>query len=46
MSRIAEDVSRVRMYTGPALMYVINLTGTIGFSLYFMFKENKRDQWN
>ena len=40
MSRIAEDVSRVRMYTGPALMYVINLTGTIGFSLYFMFKEN------
>ncbi len=40
MNRIAEDVSRVRMYTGPALMYVINLTGTIGFSLYFMFKEN------
>lgn len=40
MNRIAEDVSRVRMYTGPALMYIINLTGTIGFSLYFMFKEN------
>ena len=25
MSRMAEDVSRVRMYTGPAIMYLINL---------------------
>ncbi|HRD43604.1 MAG TPA: ABC transporter transmembrane domain-containing protein, partial [Ferruginibacter sp.] len=25
MNRISEDVSRVRMYTGPALMYFINL---------------------
>src|SRR4030095_13626871 len=25
MSRITEDVSRVRMYTGPAIMYTINL---------------------
>jgi ATP-binding cassette subfamily B multidrug efflux pump len=25
MNRISEDVSRVRMYTGPALMYTINL---------------------
>lgn len=25
MNRIAEDVSRVRMYTGPSLMYSINL---------------------
>ena len=25
MSRISEDVSRVRMYLGPALMYAINL---------------------
>jgi ATP-binding cassette subfamily B multidrug efflux pump len=25
MSRISEDVSRVRMYTGPAIMYGINL---------------------
>jgi ATP-binding cassette, subfamily B, multidrug efflux pump len=25
MSRISEDVSRVRMYTGPAIMYSINL---------------------
>ncbi|HAI82414.1 MAG TPA: ABC transporter, partial [Chitinophagaceae bacterium] len=25
MNRITEDVSRVRMYTGPAIMYLINL---------------------
>lgn len=37
MNRMAEDVSRVRMYTGPALMYFINLAATLGFSLYFMF---------
>jgi ATP-binding cassette subfamily B multidrug efflux pump len=42
MNRIAEDVSRVRMYTGPATMYLINLAATIGFSLYFMFHENWR----
>ncbi|MEO6220420.1 MAG: ABC transporter ATP-binding protein [Ginsengibacter sp.] len=41
MSRISEDVSRVRMYTGPAIMYVINLAATIGFSLFYMFNENK-----
>ncbi len=40
MNRITEDVSRVRMYTGPAVMYLINLAATIGFSLYFMFNEN------
>lgn len=37
MNRVAEDVSRVRQYTGPALMYFINLAVTIGFCLYFMF---------
>jgi ATP-binding cassette subfamily B protein len=40
MNRISEDVSKVRMYTGPSVMYIINLIGTIGFSLYFMFEEN------
>ncbi len=40
MSRISEDVSRVRMYTGPAIMYLINLAATIGFSVYYMFNEN------
>lgn len=42
MNRITEDVSRVRMYTGPAVMYFINLAATIGFSLFFMLKENWR----
>lgn len=26
MNRISEDVSRVRMYTGPSIMYAVNLT--------------------
>lgn len=42
MNRITEDISRVRMYTGPAFMYIINLVATIGFSLFFMFRENWR----
>ncbi|MEO8416168.1 MAG: ABC transporter ATP-binding protein [Ginsengibacter sp.] len=41
MNRISEDVSRVRMYTGPAIMYLINLAATIGFSLTYMLNENK-----
>lgn len=40
MNRITEDVSRVRMYTGPAMMYLINLAVTIGFSIFFMVREN------
>lgn len=40
MSRMAEDVSRVRMYTGPALMYLVNLTVLIGISLFFMFSKD------
>jgi len=40
MNRISEDVSRVRSYTGPAIMYFINLAATIGFSLYFMFSSD------
>jgi ATP-binding cassette subfamily B multidrug efflux pump len=40
MNRMAEDVSRVRMYTGPAVMYLANLLVTIGFSLFFMLKKD------
>lgn len=40
MSRMAEDVSRVRMYTGPALMYLVNLTILISISLFFMFRKD------
>ncbi len=42
MNRIAEDVSRVRMYTGPAIMYFINLAAIIGFSVYFMLKASPK----
>ncbi|MEO6950123.1 MAG: ABC transporter ATP-binding protein [Ginsengibacter sp.] len=41
MSRISEDVSRVRSYTGPAIMYIINLLAAIGFSVSYMYNENK-----
>ena len=41
MSRISEDVSRVRSYVGPAVMYIINLAATIGFSVTYMLNENK-----
>ena len=40
MSRIAEDVSRVRMFTGPAIMYLINIVALISFSVFFMFKRD------
>lgn len=40
MSRMAEDISRVRMYTGPALMYLVNLTIMIVLSLFYMFKKD------
>jgi ATP-binding cassette, subfamily B, multidrug efflux pump len=40
MSRMAEDVSRVRMYTGPAIMYLVNLSALISFSLFYMFRKN------
>jgi ATP-binding cassette, subfamily B, multidrug efflux pump len=39
MSRMAEDVSRVRMFTGPAVMYLINLITLISMSVFFMFKR-------
>jgi ATP-binding cassette subfamily B protein len=41
MSRMAEDVSRVRMYTGPALMYFINLVARISLCMFYMFHKNK-----
>ena len=40
MNRISEDVSRVRMYTGPSIMYLVNLASTIGFCLFFMFSQS------
>ncbi|MBK8952160.1 MAG: ABC transporter ATP-binding protein [Chitinophagaceae bacterium] len=40
MNRIAEDVSRVRMYTGPAIMYLANLIAVISLSVFFMVKRS------
>jgi len=40
MSRVTEDVSRVRMYIGPALMYSINLTALFVLVISTMFRVN------
>lgn len=40
MNRMTEDVSRVRMYTGPALMYFINLVTLIGFCVVNMLRKD------
>jgi len=40
MNRIAEDVSRVRMFTGPAIMYLANLVSVISLSVFFMLKRD------
>ena len=40
MNRMAEDVSRVRMYTGPALMYLINLVTLISFCVVNMLRKD------
>jgi ATP-binding cassette, subfamily B, multidrug efflux pump len=42
MNRISEDVSRVRMYTGPAIMYFINLAAVLVFSIFFMLKASPK----
>ncbi|MDF3026360.1 MAG: Xenobiotic-transporting ATPase [Fluviicola sp.] len=40
MNRISEDVSQVRQYLGPGIMYSINLIALFPFSLYEMLKIN------
>ncbi|HEX4876209.1 MAG TPA: ABC transporter ATP-binding protein [Chitinophagaceae bacterium] len=40
MNRISEDVSRVRMFTGPAIMYLANLIAIITLSVFFMLKRD------
>ncbi len=40
MNRISEDVSRVRMYLGPALMYGMNVTILMLMIIPFMFYIN------
>lgn len=38
MNRISEDIGKVRMYTGPAIMYLINTFATVLIVLVFMLK--------
>lgn len=38
MSRVSEDVSKVRMYVGPAVLYGINLTSTVVLVVYSMLQ--------
>ena len=38
MARITEDVSKVRMYLGPAVMYAINLIVLFGLVIYNMIQ--------
>ncbi len=40
MNRITEDVSRVRSYTGPAVMYLINLVTLIVFCVVNMVRKD------
>jgi ATP-binding cassette subfamily B protein len=42
MNRISEDVSRVRMYTGPAIMYATNLTVLTILCLWGMARVDAR----
>ncbi len=39
MNRISEDISRVRMYAGPAIMYSINTVTLFVIALIYMFNE-------
>jgi ATP-binding cassette subfamily B protein len=40
MNRATEDVNRVRMYVGPAIMYATNTTFLFFIAIFFMFKVN------
>ena len=41
MNRISEDVSRVRMYLGPAIMYFINISVLFSLVIFKMFSISK-----
>ena len=40
MSRVSEDVGKVRMYVGPAILYGINLSTMVIFVVYSMLQVN------
>ncbi len=41
MNRISEDVGKVRMYAGPAIMYIINTFITFALVIYSMYGASK-----
>lgn len=42
MNRISEDVSRVRMYIGPAIMYIVNTLITFILTIFVMLHTDVR----
>lgn len=42
MSRIVEDVNKVRMYLGPAMLYGINLISLVIIVIFTMFQVNSK----
>ena len=45
MARISEDVSKVRMYVGPSIMYLMNMVVLVILVLSYMFSVNTRLTW-
>ena len=45
MARISEDVSKVRMYVGPSIMYGFNLITVFTLVIYYMAQVNVTLMW-
>ncbi|MFT5883891.1 MAG: ATP-binding cassette subfamily B multidrug efflux pump [Arcticibacterium sp.] len=45
MTRVSEDVSKVRMYFGPSIMYLLNMLTLVVLILSYMFSVNARLTW-
>jgi len=45
MSRMAEDVGKIRELFGPAVMYLVNMITTLSVSIFFMLKINAELTW-
>jgi len=42
MNRITEDVSRVRMYAGPAIMYSLNMVTLFVVAFFYMYNQSPK----
>ena len=45
MTRVSEDVGKVRMYIGPSIMYLLNMLTLVILILGYMFSVNARLTW-